>query len=60
MLILMRQDGEAIYIDKDIKLTVFYQSGNPIKLGIDAPRHINIVREELLDSNEIISLRRDP
>jgi len=49
MLVLKRQNGEAIHINNDIKLTVYFQPGSHIRMGIEAPEHINIVREELLD-----------
>ena len=50
MLILVRNSGESIYIDDDIKLTIYYSQGTQIKMAIEAPSNINIVRKELLDS----------
>lgn len=52
MLILERHSGETICINDDIKLTVYYHKGSQVKIAIDAPRHINIVREELLDPTD--------
>ncbi len=48
MLILTRKAGEAIAINDDITVTVLEIKGGQIKLGIDAPRHISIHREEVL------------
>ncbi len=48
MLILERHSGESIHINDDIKLTIYYNKGSQIKMGIEAPRHISIMREELL------------
>lgn len=47
MLILTRRLGESIIIDDNIKITVIDINKQQIKLGIDAPRHITINREEV-------------
>ncbi len=51
MLVLKRQNGEAIHINNDIKITVYYQHGKQIKFGIEAPEHITILRQELVNTN---------
>ena len=47
MLVLTRRLGEAITIGEDIKITVVDIDGNQVKLGVEAPRSIEIYREEL-------------
>ena len=47
MLILTRKLGESIIIEDNIKITVVDINNQQIKLGIDAPRHITINREEV-------------
>jgi len=47
MLVLSRKAGERILIGDEISLTVVRIGPNTVKLGIDAPRNLNIVREEL-------------
>ena len=47
MLILTRKPQESIIIDGDIKVTFIGYKGNQIKIGIDAPPEVDIVREEL-------------
>jgi len=47
MLVLTRRLGEAITINDDIKIIIVEIDGNQIKLGIEAPRNIEIYREEL-------------
>jgi carbon storage regulator len=47
MLVLTRKAGEAIRIGDDIKITLVEIDGNNIKVGIDAPRSVNIHREEV-------------
>jgi carbon storage regulator len=50
MLILERLSGESILINDNIKITVYYTKGQQIKLGVDAPRHITVIRKELLNN----------
>ena len=47
MLILTRRLGESIIIEDNIKVTVIDINKQQIKLGIDAPKHITINREEI-------------
>jgi carbon storage regulator len=48
MLILTRNVGEAIIIDGDIIIKILSHLNKSVRLGIEAPRHINIIREEVL------------
>ncbi|HJO06228.1 MAG TPA: carbon storage regulator CsrA [Chloroflexota bacterium] len=47
MLILTRKIGESIVIADDITVTVLEISGERVKIGIDAPRSVTILRHEL-------------
>lgn len=47
MLILTRKVAEAIFIGEEVKITVLAVKGQQVRLGIDAPRDLNIRREEL-------------
>ncbi len=49
MLILKRKVGEAFIIDGDIKVTIFAIIDGRVKLGIEAPDDVHIVREEIAD-----------
>ncbi len=49
MLILTREDGESIFIGEDTEVTVLGINGNYVKIGIDAPKDVEILREELLE-----------
>jgi carbon storage regulator len=49
MLILTRYAGETIVIGEDITITVLGLTGNQIRIGIDAPRDVRVMREELLE-----------
>ncbi len=47
MLVLTRKLDESIQIGDDIKITVLRIKGNTIRLGIEAPRDVRVVRSEL-------------
>lgn len=49
MLVLTRKLGEAITIGDDVKIVVVDIDGNQVKVGIEAPRHIDVYREELYE-----------
>ena len=48
MLVLSRKPGERIHIGHDITITVLIIGPNNVRLGIDAPKHLNIARDELI------------
>lgn len=47
MLVLSRKVDEAIVIDGDIRLKVVAIQGNGVRLGIEAPAEVVILRSEL-------------
>ena len=49
MLILSRKLGESILLDDKISITVVEVSKGVVKLGIDAPKEMMILRKELKD-----------
>lgn len=48
MLVLSRKPGEKIRIGDDITITIVRIGPATVRLGIDAPRELNIVRDELV------------
>lgn len=52
MLILTRREGETVVLDDDIRITIRAIKGKQVKVGIDAPDDVEIIREELLDMEE--------
>ena len=48
MLVLSRKQGESVQIDSTIQVTVVSISKGRVKLGISAPDHVHIVRNELI------------
>jgi carbon storage regulator len=47
MLVLSRKTGERIRIGDNVTVTIVRIGPNNVRLGIEAPRDLNIVREEL-------------
>jgi carbon storage regulator len=48
MLVLTRRKNQSIVIGDGIIVTVLDVKGDQIRLGITAPRHVQVYREELL------------
>ena len=48
MLILTRRAGEAILIEGGIRIVVLGTDGGGVRLGIEAPPSVGIVREEVM------------
>jgi carbon storage regulator len=49
MLILTRRIGESVMIGDDVSITVLAVKGNQVRVGIDAPKHISVHREEVYE-----------
>ncbi|WP_342434566.1 carbon storage regulator CsrA [Paenibacillus sp. FSL H7-0442] len=50
MLVLSRKKGESVVIQNNIVLTVLSVEGDNIKIGISAPKDIDIYRKEIFDA----------
>ncbi len=53
MLVLTRKKGEVIKIGDDIEITVVATKGDQVKIGISAPKNVEIYRKEVYE--EIIA-----
>lgn len=65
MLVLSRKVGERIWVGDDISITVVRITGGGVRLGIEAPAELPVVREELklkLHESETLNqpLQEDP
>ncbi len=47
MLILTRKVGETIVINDDIRITILGVKGMQVRIGIDAPKEVQVHREEI-------------
>lgn len=48
MLVLTRRISEKLIIGDDVNVIVLGIKGNQVRLGIEAPKEVNVAREELL------------
>ena len=47
MLILTRRVGEILMIGDEVTVTVLGVKGNQVRIGVDAPKHVAVHREEI-------------
>lgn len=52
MLILTRKQGESFFLGEDIEISITEINGDKVRIAIDAPRDIKILRKELKDASE--------
>lgn len=47
MLVLTRKNNQSIQINDDIEITILAVDGEQVKIGIDAPKSVDIYRKEI-------------
>lgn len=52
MLVLTRKTEQKIRIGKNVVITILKIQGDQVSVGIEAPKDLQIVREELLNNNQ--------
>lgn len=60
MLVLSRRRNETIVIDGNTRITVLDIRGNQVRLGIEAPEKIGILREELCSEIRAVEQKGGP
>lgn len=53
MLVITRKTGESVIISDKVEVSVLEVIGDKVKLGINAPREIKIIRSELKIAKEM-------
>jgi carbon storage regulator len=54
MLVLSRREGEALFLnasDGEIVVSVELLYGSQVKIGIDAPQSVRVLRDELVEED---------
>ena len=59
MLVLTRKRGERIIIAEEITITVVRIGDDSVRLGVDAPREVRVLRAELLPIDQNTRRRND-
>ncbi|QOR35366.1 carbon storage regulator CsrA [Clostridium sp. 'deep sea'] len=49
MLVLTRKLNQSLHIGENIQLTILEVQNGSVKIGIEAPRNIRIMRQEIID-----------
>jgi carbon storage regulator len=49
MLVLTRKNGESIKIGDNIEITIISSKNDQVKIGINAPKNVEVFRKELYD-----------
>ena len=49
MLVLSRKKGETIRIGDDIEITIVATANDQVKIGIQAPKNVEILRQEVFE-----------
>jgi carbon storage regulator len=63
MLILTRKIDEAIRVGEDIRIVLVQIKGGQVRLGIECPPHVRVLREELYEAvrqENLNALSADP
>ncbi|MFM8172246.1 MAG: carbon storage regulator [Pirellulaceae bacterium] len=52
MLVLARRENERIVVGDEIVITVVRLANDKVRIGIEAPDHIKVLRSELMDRED--------
>jgi len=52
MLVITRKSDEGIVIDDNIEITILEVNKDRVKIGINAPKNVRILRSEIFDTEQ--------
>jgi carbon storage regulator len=52
MLVLSRKEGQRVHVGNDTTITITKIKGNVVRIGIEAPGHVAVLRGELADDEQ--------
>jgi carbon storage regulator len=52
MLVLSRKEAQTIRINDDIEIVVVRVNGNRVKIGVQAPQDVKVLRGELVERDK--------
>lgn len=52
MLVLSRKKGETVHIGDNVTVTVLDSRGKRVWIGLEAPQHVRILRQEVLERDD--------
>jgi carbon storage regulator len=55
MLVLTRKSDESIKIGENVTITIVDISGGKVKIGVDAPKEIRVIRSEVYETEKLNS-----
>ena len=50
MLVITRKTSESFFVGDNITVTILEVNGDKVKIGIDAPKSVKIIRKEVLET----------
>jgi len=54
MLVLSRKEGEKIRIGDDVVITIVRAQGGKVRVGVEAPKDVVVLRDELVVANPTV------
>jgi len=58
LLILTRRVNESLRVGEDVTVTVVAVKGNQVRIGINAPKDVEVLREEIYNRVQAEKLQR--
>jgi len=53
MLVLTRKEGQRVVLSNGVTIEIKQIRGRCIKIGVDAPKNVKILREEVLEKDKV-------